>query len=122
MAAISTDPTTTGYVPVNQVFGRGATAQTASNNLNTDVNQKHGTAGLELKVFHVTGIDDGETVTVEFPVVAAAFQAEDASDDIVACWVANGSATNSRARLPSVITFETGASAAAGWLWLLCRS
>lgn len=122
MAAISTSASTAGFVPPGIVFGRGATAQTATNNLNSDVDQKHGLAGLEFRAFHVTGIDDGETVEVEYPVISVAFQAEDASDDIVACWVAAGSANGSRSRVPSTITFETAASSAAGWIWCLCRS
>lgn len=123
MAAITTSSSTAGWVPTDVVFGRGSTASTATNNLNTDVNTKHQTQGFQLRVFHVTGVDDGETVTVEYPVIAVAWQPEDASDDIVSPWVAAAAtATGSRARSSSTITFETAASAAAGWIWCLCRS
>lgn len=123
MATITTTKSTAGWVPTNVVFGVGSTAQTDTNNLNTDVNSKHVANGFELKVFHVTAVNNDETVTIEAPVVAAAWQAEDADDDRASCYaLVAASATNNRARTSTSIRFSTAGTNIAGWIWCLCRS
>ncbi len=120
MAAITVDKTTAGYVPPGFVFGVGSTAQTTTNNLNTDVSNIHSTQGLKLTVFHCTAVANAETITEEIHnAVACAWQPEDATDDDVrVVLTVSASKVNNRARSSATFTFVTGGTRA-GWLWVL---
>jgi hypothetical protein len=125
------DPTVSGFVPGNRVFGVAksvdgvaADPQTAINSMIDDVNSIHSIEGAQLKIFHVNGIDDGETIASEMKnVISCAFQPDDASDDIVSVWATPAaSSAGARDRVGTTFTFETAASAAQGWLWVLVGS
>ncbi len=124
MASITTDNTTAGFVPRGFVFGVGSTAQTTVNNLQSDVDSKHGHAGLQLSVLHVTAVSNTDSITEEiYGAVACAWQPEDASDDgDVSVVLTLGTAVGASARKPALFTFVGGGGTEAGWIWVLHAS